>query len=82
MFVIVVFILHNLLTEDQCKGTGLVYRACGCNKTCQEYVAENKKCGSCSEGCFCPADHVLIDGKCSTAFDCKCAHDGVNYKVR
>ncbi|XP_063676239.1 uncharacterized protein LOC134812668 isoform X1 [Bolinopsis microptera] len=58
---------------------GLSYDSCGsyCPATCAD---KNPKCGKmkgqCNEGCFCPKNTYLQDGKCVEAAECKCAFEG------
>ncbi|KAL9971620.1 hypothetical protein ACROYT_G017809 [Oculina patagonica] len=70
--------------EDQCRGTGKVYKKCGCDTTCstyQDFVSQGSQCKSCTEGCFCPRGRVLNkDNKCVASARCNCFFKGKEYK--
>ncbi|XP_078371069.1 uncharacterized protein LOC144654718 [Oculina patagonica] len=66
--------------EDQCDGTGKVYKNCGCDTTCST-EDQASQCKSCTEGCFCPRGQVLNkDKKCIAQVRCTCFFKGKEYK--
>ena len=58
---------------------GLAYEPCGsfCPPTCGDKNPDcGKLAGKCNEGCFCPKDTYLQDGKCVPADECQCMFNG------
>ena len=58
---------------------GLTYEPCGsfCPPTCGDKDPDcGKLAGKCNEGCFCPKDTYLQDGKCVPAEECQCMFNG------
>ena len=57
-----------------------VYKQCGsvCPRTCQQTAF---KCdNACIDGCHCPEDQFLHDGKCISQKECPCYSHGKEYK--
>ncbi|XP_035498752.2 von Willebrand factor isoform X2 [Scophthalmus maximus] len=82
-------VLLNWRTPSLCElecPEGQVYEACGsvCDRTCRALSGAEADCEGervCEEGCFCPTGTYLSDvGKCVTADQCTCLHDGQLYQ--
>lgn len=57
----------------------LTYLTCGsfCPPTCADKTPDcGKDEGKCNEGCFCPRNTYLQDGKCVAADECLCEYNG------
>ncbi|XP_028397915.1 uncharacterized protein LOC114521617 [Dendronephthya gigantea] len=58
----------------RCGSTTRTYRK-SCDLTCDKKVCENPK-----DGCYCPENMVLLDGKCQDEVACPCMINGQKYK--